>query len=329
MNREKRREIYAFNALLFLLAAFIHVSSEPIQQLNRQSAQFMLIVIPWHLASFVTQGFVFLSGLKLFLNDRDAFNYPRFIWRRFLKIYLPYVLWTAGYCLYFWQRGIYGPIWPDFGKYLLLGNIVSPFYFIVVIMQFYLLTPMWRPAVKKLPPAAGIGLAIAVTLIMKRLPIPYNDRLFTTYLFYWIMGCYAGRRYEGFKTLLSKRAAPLFVCVVSAAAADMFLKYRLMAWGLNAPCLEELHTLYGAAMILVLAYCFSLRAPRPLQKISGAGFTVFLSHVLFINIINERLDFYGITKISVRFGVRLVFVYALSLLLGLLWNRISTRVELR
>jgi membrane-bound acyltransferase YfiQ involved in biofilm formation len=326
MSKEKKSEIDALNALFFLLVVFIHVSSEPIQRLNRQSVEFALIMIPWHLASFVMQGFVFLSGLKFFLGDSGEFNYPRFIWRRFLRIYLPYALWTIGYYLYFWQRRYYGLSWTGFGKHLLLGNIVSPFYFIVVIMQLYLLMPLWRVWVKKLPPAAGIGLALVITLIMKRLPIPYNDRVFTTYLFYWIMGCYAGQRYDGFKTLIAGRSVPL---LIFTATADAFLRYRAMAWDLKSPFLEEIHTVYSTAMILALTYCFSLHTPRPLQKISAAGFTVFLSHVLFINTVNERLDFYGITKISARFGVRIIFVYALSLLIGLIWNRIVKKARLR
>ena len=223
----KKPEIDAQNALFFLLVVFIHVSSEPIQRLDRQSLEFGIIMSLWHLASFVMQGFVFLSGLKLFLRDGDGFNYPRFILRRFRKIYLPFVIWTSVYYIYLWQRGYYEISLPRFGLYLLRGNIVSPFYFIVVIMQFYLLMPLWRLMVRAVPPAAGIAASLFIMLIMKQMPIPYNDRIFSTYLLYWAMGCYAGRRYEVFISKITRRAGLALICAAAAAGAfDVFLKLQ-------------------------------------------------------------------------------------------------------
>ena len=320
----KKTEIEALNALFFLLVVFIHVSSEPIRLLDRQSIVFGIMMALWQLASVVMQGFVFLSGLKLFLGARKKFSYPGFILRRFIKIYLPFVLWTIIYYLYFWQREYYELNLFKFGRYLLIGNIVSPFYFIIVIMQFYLLMPLWRLIVRKVIPKVAIPAALVIMIIMKKIQIPYNDRIFTTYLLYWVLGCYAGYYYNDFKTRISGRTGHILISVVAVTAVfDVYFKYRSMVYGVYIPYLENIHLLYTAAMILTLANLFSNYQARLLQRISCAGFTVFLTHVLFINIIDERMNFYGIGKLSVRFGIRFVFVYALSLLTGLIWYNIK------
>ena len=326
----KKTEINTLNTLFFLLVVFIHVSSEPIKRLDRQSVEFGIMMVLWHLTSFVMQGFVFLSGLKIFLNTKSSFSYPQFIWRRFYKTYLPFVIWTLAYFIYFWLRGYYELSLARLGKYLWLGNIVSPFYFIVVIMQFYLLMPLWRLIVEKVRPAVGILSALVIMVLMKQARIQYNDRIFTTYLLFWIMGCYAGRRYDDFKAILSKRAGIALICTaIGSAAFDCYFKYRSMTSNLSIPFQENLHLLYSVATILALTYIFSNRNFFVLQKISYMGFTVFLSHVLFMNIINERMDFYGLSKISLRFGLRVVFVYSLSLLTGFIWRQIVKKVRLK
>lgn len=44
-------------------------------------------------------------------------------------------------------------------------------------------------------------------LFFPELNFPYGDRVFTTYLFYYLAGCYVGQRYDEFVAALRKTGA--------------------------------------------------------------------------------------------------------------------------
>ena len=63
MAKKRLAELSYLNLLLCLLVIFIHVSAEPVSRLNRDSLQYLVVVVPWRLSAFVVQGFFFLSGV--------------------------------------------------------------------------------------------------------------------------------------------------------------------------------------------------------------------------------------------------------------------------
>ncbi|MBE6008868.1 MAG: acyltransferase, partial [Lachnospiraceae bacterium] len=166
MYSDKRKtEISFINILLCLLVIFIHVSSEPVTVLDKTGLEYMLVVIPWKLSSFAVQGFVFLSGLKLFVSGADKINYSKYYLSKIKNIIIPYILWVMIYYVYFMRRGYFGFSISQLAENILLGNLVSHFYFIVVIVQFYLLAPLWIKLVKKTSPVITVIMALMVTVI--------------------------------------------------------------------------------------------------------------------------------------------------------------------
>ena len=79
------------------MVVFIHVSSIPVSQLQKDSLQYLGVMLPWRLSAFVVQGFIFLSGLKFFMKGTEKFNYLTFLKKRIKTILLPYIIWTAAY----------------------------------------------------------------------------------------------------------------------------------------------------------------------------------------------------------------------------------------
>ena len=72
--KTRKTEISMLNILLCLMVVFIHVSSAPVSQLNKESFQYITVMVPWRLSAFVVQGFIFLSGLKFFIKGTENFN---------------------------------------------------------------------------------------------------------------------------------------------------------------------------------------------------------------------------------------------------------------
>ena len=66
---QRKNELSSMNIVFCLLVIFIHVSSAPVTGLSKESWQYAVFFVPWRLSAFVVQGFIFLSGLKMFLKE--------------------------------------------------------------------------------------------------------------------------------------------------------------------------------------------------------------------------------------------------------------------
>ena len=342
----KKPELAVFNVVLCLLVIFIHVSSTTVTALQKDSWQYAAVFFPWRLSSFVVPGFVFLSGLKLFLNHTSKIDLKRFYLGRFLRVVVPYLIWNLVYYLYFIARGYFGPSLTDFLKYLVTGTLVSPFYFIIIIVQFYALAPLWYLTVKKIPAVLAIAISIPFTLIMTRfLPqllllinpnmhFIYNDRIFTTYLCYWLAGCYIGANYQSVKRVLKNNRRVIAVIFVIFTLAEAVLSYISLSGIKFISWLENIHFLYciGAVLFLFALVC-SVYEERRLTNtlvlgIDRASYSVFLSHCLVIFIVNEAMNAIGIHREFLKYSIRAVIVYTVTISLCLLFKRLFGKLDI-
>ncbi|MGE5390694.1 MAG: acyltransferase [Deltaproteobacteria bacterium] len=119
------------------------------------------------LARFSVPMFLILSGFLLFQSDLNNGLLPRsqFYRKRFRRILLPYILWTIFYSLvlhyYFNGTQNANMILPDMIRHFFLGNGFTHLYFVVIIIQLYLLYPFMRRAFNAYP-----GLFLLLSLFL-------------------------------------------------------------------------------------------------------------------------------------------------------------------
>jgi len=207
----KKTEISFLNILFCIIVMFVHISSEPMSKLDKSSIQYIFVLIPWRLSAFIVQGYIFLSSLKLFLKNTDKFNYKEFLKNRVKLIFVPYLMWVMVYYLYFCSIDYFDFKLLDYVRYVLNGSIVSPFYFVIIIFQFYILMPLWTNLFKKYKSSVLVVTSLFIMILSKKyFPVifgdsfKYYDRILTTYIFYWFWGCAVGLNYNSFKNFVTK-----------------------------------------------------------------------------------------------------------------------------
>lgn len=219
---EKRKppleELTYFNAICCLLVVLIHVLSNAVSSLRTDSWQYALVLFPWRMAAFVVPAFLFSGAVKMartFSAPLDTSGYLRYLGRRIRKVYLPYLVWNLVYYLCFLRIGYVRGTLSDFLHYVLTGTLSAPFYYVLITMQFYILLPLWRWMVEKLCWPFALCLSFPVTFLSINLnsllhplglELPYLDRIFPSYLCFWVMGLYAGAHYGEFTGQLSMKA---------------------------------------------------------------------------------------------------------------------------
>ncbi|MGL4790955.1 MAG: acyltransferase family protein, partial [Anaerotignaceae bacterium] len=295
------KEIIFANTILCLLVVFIHVSSAPVSTLDKSTIQYLMVMAPWRLSAFVVQGFIFLSSFKIFIKNKPITDYKTYYVSRFKAIVVPYFIWFCLYYIYFVNHYYFEAKIGHFLKNFLLGSLVSPFYFIVIIFQFYALLPLWQWLFKKVGTVKILLLSLAITIVLGHfVTIPYRDRIFTTYIFYWILGGVVALNYEKIKEVLSKKWLIISFIFIVVAVLDVYTYYENSVMGNYLWYIELLHICYCVAGIsFVIAMGIKLPLFKAVGAINTITFPIYLSHcyaMLYVNDFIVEKSIHGIAK---------------------------------
>ncbi len=329
---QRKNELSFLNIIFCLLVIFIHVASAPVTGLLKGSWQYGIIFVPWRLSAFVVQGFIFLSGLKMFLKE-DTSGYKEYIKAKFFKIVFPYILAVVLFYAYFLWRNYFAFSIKDLLGYMVKGDLVSHFYFVIIIVQFYLLKPVWTFMVNRISPKVTIAASIIIMFLCKYgfSTFMYNDRVFTTYLAYWVLGCYAGKHYEKVLSHIKKFKKAYISAFVIVAFFEASISYIQFVYG-GMRFLEELHFVYSISAILATFSLATIVADRTMtkklfKKIDNASYYIYLIHPLFIFITNGLFEKYAISDIAVGFVIRGIVTYALSILISIAYMETKRKIK--
>lgn len=344
MSRIRKDELSYFNIFLCLLVIFIHCSSIPVTSLEKGSWQYAAVFLPWRLSGFAVYGFLFLSALKLCLPRTKPFSCGKFYWQRFYKIFLPYIAWVCIYYIWFVYLG-YFPLNPlALFRYICVGDLVSHFYFIILLLQFYLLAPLWRKLAAQTQPAITLLMCAFLTMFFREaLPsllqllgvqnFIYNDRVFTSYLVFWVAGCYAGQFYESLCNWLLNHKTSVFILFAIVCTAEGALSYLGFSGVCNFAFLETLHLLYCICAILFFLCCSILLAQKKPNLQAGTAlldrstYGIYLSHILVIFATNAVLETFGVFSLGVAYLIRLISAFGITIPFCMLFHWIMQRCK--
>lgn len=308
----KLRELDYFNAFGCLFVLLIHILSLGISSLDPASWQYAVIYIPHQLAAYVVPAFLFCGAVKM--GAAPGGPYLPYILRRFRKVYLPYAVWNVIYFLVLLSIGFVPDGSPaQLLRYIANGTLSGQFYYVLTVMQFYLLMPLWRWAVRRVPWYTGLALSLFVTVLMTRAgsvlalfggSFPYFDRVFPTYLVFWTAGLYTGRHYDRVRAALTEhRGAVLSLAVMPAVFLLLvYLSRARQIWIYDFPVLKIFSDFAEIFLLLCLCLRLSRSAPAPVGRVLGwihaSSYSVFLSHPLFLTVATWYLQEAGVKDVG-------------------------------
>ena len=231
----------------------------------------------------------FFIGRKKIESAEDYFS---FLKRQLPRVYLPAVLWSLPMvvlCIVRGQEAI-----TAIGKSLLCMTF-GPYYFIVLIMQLYILLPVIKRLSLKPKVGGGILLIINTLSVLTLIYIINNETLsavisvgpFVYWIIFFFIGVYFSERERNYQLIW-----PLILIIVGFVAQMFETKY-LISCGNVGVGLKLSSWIYSAGMVLLL---FSNKIEQfisrggsvyqMLVKIGGISFGVYLTHVYFLIIVN-------------------------------------------
>ena len=338
------RAVSYFNVLLCLLVVFIHVSSHPVSALDKKSLAYAAVFVPWRFASFAVPGFIFLAGLRTFLKPPDRAAGARFTLAARAASFCR-TLSGASSTIHTSSSAAMTRSPSPLLTGLAARTIFGPFYFIIVVLQFYLLTPLWKLLTERVsenrrPHCGDCDAAILCKLSASftggqsrvgfrvyRPALPHLPRLLRHRVL-------RRQRYEAFVQFLKRRLGVLAAAFALLCALDIGLGWAVSTGRLAFPQLEYVHYLYCLSAVVFFMAAFSalegkLPFPWLLRAVDEVSFSIYLLHGLLIYLCNEWMARLGVRHIGAQYAVRAVFVYAAVIALSAGFRALAQRLASR
>ncbi len=152
MKKPYLKSIEFIRGVAMLGVVAIHVGS---QYLTNPTPNLNLVALFEVVSRFSVPIFFFISAFGLFykIDLQEKFDYKNFLRRRFKAVLYPYLIWSVIYFTHDNNFFMYGL--PDFGfavQVIFFGLAKYHLYFLVILIWFYLLMPLWIKIIKNFTP---------------------------------------------------------------------------------------------------------------------------------------------------------------------------------
>ncbi len=247
-------------------------------------------------------GFIFLAGVKSTLNGGKK-SLAVYYKGRVLRVVLPYLVATALYmCAYriFDIPAASALGVGDYFSYAVCGNLTSHFYFVIALLQLYLITPAVTRAVRRFGCARALAVSLAASLCTALFfnGFSFYNRMFTRYLFCYVCGCCVGLNYDSFSSKIKKYRITITSAFVPLLVAELALAL-LFRRALISATLQQVFTMIYMPAAVLFVFCVFVGARsqetrlsqnRFLALLDRESYFIYLYHVLALQLADKLLS---------------------------------------
>ena len=333
----------------------IHVGS---QYLMNPSANIHLVALFETVTRFAVPIFFFISAFGLFYNldTSKPFDYATFLRRRFKAVLIPYLTWSILYIVHDAIYYHYGA--PPLGyllKLLFFGLAKYHLYFLVILVWFYLLMPLWIAIVRRITPRRLLFLMLiqmafdyissystALTALTYSLPedsllrwlIEYRlNYLVLHYVFVFILGGYLAVNIDRFLSLLRRRRGAISLSFVLSLTA-LLCHYYFVVLIHHQPAEAAVNTAHqlspigiiytvAASIFLFGLFTFTLKDSTLLKLLGRHSYFIYLFHPLVILYLHLVLDNLNLVMTALNAIVFYFMTVLVSLIFAILLRRLG------
>jgi peptidoglycan/LPS O-acetylase OafA/YrhL len=255
------------------------------------------------------EGFFFVSACMLTYAYAGLHRagLRRFYWRRFLSVGIPYLCWSAIYFLYRLPTAHYpSPVSALAGLANMVATGYFQLYFLLVIMQFYLVFPLVLTLLRRT--RGHHGMVVAVTVLAQaaiaigmhwnlfpRVMLKFGQQDVLSYLLYLVGGCVVAFHLDQVHAWVCAHARLIMGLTVAAGLAAEVI-YFLAAYGVTTalgsgsdPFQPSLIPFNAGAVACGYLAGVALVQPGRSRRVKAAvrsgsdnAYGIYLSHMLFI-----------------------------------------------
>lgn len=364
MSKRKLGEIEILRGIGFLAVVLQHVIAGVFYLPGIDLQSITVVTLLLGLSRFAVPLFVFITGLVLFYNYDRQMNYYTFIKKRFVQVIIPYILATLLYYVWVSLLGKTSPLNLSheaikLGQLILTGKASYHLWFMVMIIPFYVLFPLFRFILSKERKFITNLVTVVVFFMISFLLVyalrngllsvhnafldtisPYYDRNFLFWSFYFVVGGFAGIYYDQSKSVLKRLHWPnlgllliltglVYKDIVQINAAQGTNNFQLSAY-VTLPLKPFMMLMIISLLIGIFQIAEGLARKenmivRTLKTCGAYSFEAYLIHAFVLRFTNRFvLSFVGSINIFVLALVSLLLCVVFTLIICYIVRNVKT-----
>ncbi len=289
-----------------------------------------LVALTEILSRFSVPAFFFLSAFGMFYSQplAEPFSYGSYLKRRLRTVLVPYLFWSFFYMAFtaLTSHNYAGLQGPAIVKTLWYGLAMYHIYFLVILLWFYFLMPVWRKMLlfMERSPLLWFSLLFLVNMVFNFyssylwdfkssqpwLQDAFNYRLnyvVLHYVFIFLFGAFCAEHFQALKSWISQHGTCINVLQIVASLGMLAAYYGVMHY-LHYDALSAVYTVhqlspvgmvYTVSSMLFFLYWWECRhVPSAVHLIfSNLGdysYPIYLVHPVFLSFLTGLAHHYHI-----------------------------------
>jgi len=307
MSRQPERgeridSLDVFRGLAIVAVVLIHVTGHFLRVITVDSRLWVATAFTNRALQFAVPAFLLLSAL---LNLRPLLQgRPAGPWfgRRIRRALWPYVVWSVVFFLIaHWDR--LAEATPRLAlEKLVEGNAYYHLYFLLLVLQMYVLLPLLAPVFRRRPPfwltaLVTLALQFAVYHANKAwFQVPAPGSLIVWYLPSVALGCWLASRWDGLHETIRRAFLPAVLCGAAAMAvygptAMALMRREPLSTLVHQASLAVYAAAAACALLAVAAWPGLGRLVPPLRSLGKRSLEIYIAHPIAILLMDGWLHF--------------------------------------
>lgn len=320
MTNRRLKELDYMRVIACISVVLIHITAVGVVEYLPGSIHSKTMIFLNRSLQYATTLFIFLSGMTCFGSfEKYKGDFILFLKKRLTTIIYPYV----AVCLIYYGAYVYLGYYsfdPVFLlKGILTGTLCYHLYFIIILVQMYLLIPVFCKLFKTFSDEFILSVVLAINIMTLRISFPLSDRVFFKYMFFFAAGIYVIKNYGHVMTVL-KRKSVKFLSLLVFVMTSLLYSYLYAANNGNLIYGWFLHCSLSIPFLYVTGLFLAKRTKGLYSKVKLLGksaYYIYLIHPLFLSFFVMAFDRTAVSSLTVKLLLYTFTVLATSIILSI------------
>jgi surface polysaccharide O-acyltransferase-like enzyme len=301
-ERDHIDSLDVFRGMAILAVLGIHVSGHSLHAAQAGSPAWAVLAFSNRALQFAVPAFLFLSALLNLRPLLERRSGAAWIYRRMRRALWPYIVWSLVFLAISYRHDPHA-LTPSLAAAKIAGgNAYYHLYFLLLVIQLYVLLPFVAPLFRRRPPfwavaAGALGLQAAVYAANRRWPVITAPG---SVIFWYVpsiaAGCWLSTRWSRLTAVARRACLPALAAAVAALAVYAPLGMDLLRnEALNTLVFQASLAAYSAAASIALLGVAgsgaAAWAAAPLRFVGARSLEIYILHPLAILALDEWLPF--------------------------------------
>ncbi len=329
-NKDKLYELDYMRFIACLAVMIVHITATGVTGYIHGSFPHLVTLLVNKSLKFTTPIFIFLSGVTSFYSYRQKeFKYFSFLKRRLAKVLVAYLLWCVIYYEAYIKIGYYTWDINFFITSILQGTMSYHLYFVIIIVQMYIVGPALYHLLKTTDKKIPILLVAAVITLLSAEFIRFelSDRLFLKYVVFYMLGIYVTLERELFLSFVERHKTHVIAGYLITGLAYTVASYYDMS-------ISTYVWFFFSASSVFFVYYVGLVMKKVFSKYYGfiklfgqSSYYIYLMHPLVLTVMILYAENNGILSVTKRLILYSATVMPVTIISCLVFTALRNKIK--